>query len=121
MGLGGSNPCQLSANRQLANAFASGGKDCDRSFEGMKKSRYFEEQTPYASCGQRERFLSRDEGTAMRRALDSLSLASADDSLEHCPPCLIDEVIVDWIVSREHSVDKRPIECVDKGFQIEIG
>ena len=38
-------------------------------------------------------------------ALDLLSLASADDSLEHCPPYLIDEVIVDRIASSEHSVD----------------
>jgi hypothetical protein len=58
---------------------------------------------------------------AMRRALDLLSLASADDSLEHCPPCLINEVIVDRVASREHSVDKRPIERVHKGFQVEIG
>jgi IS66 C-terminal element len=54
-------------------------------------------------------------------ALDLLSLASADDSLEHCPPYLIDEVIVDRIASSEHSVDKRPIERIDKDFQIEIG
>jgi hypothetical protein len=87
----------------------------------MKKSRYSEEQILYALKRQRERFLSRDEGAAMRRALDLLSLASADDSLEHCPPYLIDEVIVDRVASSEHSVDKRPIERVNKGFQIEIG
>ena len=57
----------------------------------------------------------------MPRALDLLSLASADDSFEHYPPYLINEVIVDRVVSSEHSIDKRPVECVDKGFQIEIG
>jgi hypothetical protein len=54
-------------------------------------------------------------------ALDLLSLASADDPFKHCPPYLINEVIVDRVVSSEHSIDKRPVECVDKGFQIEIG
>ena len=57
----------------------------------------------------------------MQCALDLLSLASTDDSFEHCPPYLINEVIVDRVVSSEHSIDKRPIERVDKGFQIEIG
>ena len=66
-------------------------------------------------------FLSREERAAMQRALDLLSPVSADDSFEHCPPCLINEIIVDRVVSSEHSIDKRPIERVDKGFQIEIG
>jgi hypothetical protein len=57
----------------------------------------------------------------MRRALELLSLVSADDALEHHPPCLISEAIVDRVVSREHSINKRPIERVDKDFRIEIG
>ena len=65
--------------------------------------------------------LIEDEGAAMQRALDLSLLASADDSLEHCPPYLIDEVIVNRVASSEHSVDERPIERVNKGFQIEIG
>ena len=65
--------------------------------------------------------LSREERAAMPRALDLLSLASADDSFEHYPPYLINEVIVDRVVSSEHSIDERPVECVDKGFQIGIG
>ena len=87
----------------------------------MRKSGYSEEQILYALKRQRERFLSRDEGTRMRRALDLLSLVFPDDSLEHYPPCLINEVIVDRVVPSEHSIYKRPIERVDKGFQIEIG
>jgi hypothetical protein len=66
-------------------------------------------------------FLSREQGAAIQRALDLLSLVSADDSFEHHPPCLVNEVIVDRVVSGEHSIDKRPVERVDKGFQIEIG
>jgi hypothetical protein len=71
---------------------------------------------------QRESPQSTSVGRRERRcnALDLLSLASADDSFEHCPPYLINEVIVDRVVSSEHSIDKRPIERVDKGFQIEI-
>jgi hypothetical protein len=65
-----------------------------------------------SSVGRRERRCT---------ALDLLSLASADDPFEHCPPYLINEVIVDRVVSSEHSIDKRPVERVDKGFQIEIG
>src|SRR5258708_28639856 len=66
-------------------------------------------------------FLSGEERAAMQCALDFLSLVSADDSFEHYPPCVINEVIVDRVVSSEHSIDKRPVERVDKGFQIEIG
>src|ERR1700681_1703721 len=36
--------------------------------------------------GEREPFLSREERAAMQCALDLLSLVSADDSFEHCPP-----------------------------------
>jgi hypothetical protein len=66
-------------------------------------------------------FLSREERAAIQCALDLLSLVSADDSFEHCPPCVINEVIVDRVVSSEHSIDQRPVERVDKDFQIEIG
>ena len=66
-------------------------------------------------------FLSRKERAAMQCARDLLSLVSADDSFEHYPPRVINEVIVDRVVSSEHSIDKRPVERVDKGFQIEIG
>src|SRR3982074_1250501 len=66
-------------------------------------------------------FLSREERAAMQWALDLLSLVSADDSFEHYPPCVINEVIVDRVISSEHSIDKRPVERVDKGFQIAIG
>ena len=66
-------------------------------------------------------FLNRGERAAMQRALDLSLLASADDSLEHCPPYLIDEVIVDRVASSEHPVDKRPIERVYKRFQVDIG
>jgi hypothetical protein len=66
-------------------------------------------------------FLNREERAAMQRARDLLSLVSADDSFEHCPPCVINEVIVDRVISGEHSIDKRPVERVDKGFQVEIG
>src|ERR1700704_4630277 len=71
--------------------------------------------------GEREPFLSREERAAMQCALDLLSLVSADDSFEHCPLCVINEVIVDRVVSSEHSIDQRPVERVDKDFQIEIG
>ena len=57
----------------------------------------------------------------MRRALDLFSLVSADDALEHNPLCLINKAIVDRVVSCEHSINKRPIERVDKDFRIEIG
>jgi hypothetical protein len=50
-----------------------------------------------------------------------LSLAFANDALEHYPPYLIDEVIVDRVVSSEHSINKRPIKRVDKDFRFEIG
>src|ERR1700704_4230547 len=66
-------------------------------------------------------FLSREERAAVQCALDLLSLVSADDSFEFYPPCLINEVIVDRVVSSEHSIDKRPVERVAKDFQIEIG
>ena len=65
--------------------------------------------------------LSREERAAMQCALDLLSLVSADDSFEHGPPCVINEVVVDRVVSSEHSIDQRPVERVDKDFQIEIG
>ena len=70
--------------------------------------------------GERE---SSSVGKKERRcnARDLLSLVSADDSFEHYPPCVINEVIVDRVISGEHSIDKRPVERVDKGFQIEIG
>jgi hypothetical protein len=55
----------------------------------------------------------------MRLALELLSLVSADDALEHHPPYLINEAIVDRVVSSEHSINKRPIERVDKYFWIE--
>src|SRR3982074_847608 len=66
-------------------------------------------------------FLSRKERAAMQCAPDLLSLVSADDSFEHYPPRVINEVIVDRVISSEHSIDKRPVERVDKGFQIAIG
>ena len=75
-------------------------------------TRYLERLT---LVGEREPFLSR-ERAAMQCALDLLSLVSADDSFEYYPPCLINEVIVDRVVSSEHSIDKRPVERVDKGF-----
>jgi len=87
---------------------------------GQKEgARRFDER--YDLGGRTRVFLSREERAAMQRALDLLSLASADDPFKHCPPYLINEVIVDRVVSSEHSIDKRPIERVDKGFQIEIG
>jgi hypothetical protein len=69
--------------------------------------------------GRTPAFLS--QGVAMRRALDLFSLVSADDALEHHPFCLINKAIVDRVVSCEHSINKRPIERVDKDFWIEIG
>jgi hypothetical protein len=57
----------------------------------------------------------------VRRPLELVSLASANDALERHPPYLIDEFIVDWVVACEHSINKRPIERVDKDFRIEIG
>ena len=67
----------------------------------------------YDLGGRTRVFLSREERAAMQCALDLLSLVSADDSFEHYPPCVINEVIVDRIVSSEHSIDKRPVERVD--------
>ena len=75
----------------------------------------------YDLAGRTRVFLSRKERAAMQCARDLLSLVSADDSFEHYPPCVINEVIVDRVISSEHSIDKRPVERVDKGFQIEIG
>jgi hypothetical protein len=63
----------------------------------------------------------REEGAAIRGAPDLSSLVPADDSLERHPPYLIDEVIVNRVASSEHSVDKRPIERINKGLNIEIG
>jgi hypothetical protein len=76
--------------------------------------------TCYDLGGRTRVFLSREERAAMQCALDLLSLVSADDSFEHYPPSVINEVIVDRVVSSEHSIDKRPVQRVDKGFQIEI-
>jgi hypothetical protein len=81
-------------------------------------TRYLERLT---LVGEREPFLSREERAAMQCALDLLSLVSTDDPFEHCPPCVFNEVIVDRVVSSEHSIDQRPVERVDKDFQIEIG
>ena len=79
----------------------------------------FRKRSGIDHVGRTPAFLS--QGVAMRRALDLFSLVSADDALEHHPPYLINEAIVDRVVSSEHSIDQRPVERVDKDFQIEIG
>jgi hypothetical protein len=66
-------------------------------------------------------FDKRKERSGDVDALDWSSLVSAHDSFEHYPPCLINEIIVDRIVSSEHSIDQRPVERVYKRFQVEIG
>src|SRR3977135_1801003 len=71
----------------------------------------------YDLGGRTRVFLSREERAAMQCALDLLSLVSADDSFEHYPPCVINEVIVDRVISSEHSIDKGPVKRGEQDLQ----
>jgi hypothetical protein len=71
-----------------------------------------------STLGRMRAVVGRNKEVAMRRALELVSLASANDALERDLSYLIDEFIVDRVVPREHSINKRPIERVDKDFRI---
>jgi hypothetical protein len=79
------------------------------------------ENASASTSGRIRAVVGRKREVAMRRAPALLLIASAKHAFERDLSYLIDEFIVDRVVPREHSINERPIERVDKDFRIEIG